>query len=35
MKSWAGGGQLSLARPPPATHFRFKAPQATGLSDTR
>jgi len=35
MKAWAGGGQLSVARPPPATTFRFLAPQATGSSDTR
>jgi hypothetical protein len=24
-----------VAFPPPAAHFRFKAPQATGASDTR
>jgi hypothetical protein len=28
MKTWAGGGQLIVARPPPAATVRIGAPQA-------
>ena len=35
MKTWAGGGQPTLARPPRPRHSEFKAPQAPGLSNTR
>jgi hypothetical protein len=33
MKAWAGGGQLSVARPPPAALLAEGA--KPGLSDTR